>query len=101
MRDALRELRADAVGAGDHRAVAARERALQLADLARRQDGEGGLGADALAAGQPAEPVAFLGAGEADHAQELLSHPHFGVDGALTAACPQSPQPARRAPTLT
>ena len=58
--DALGELGADALGAGDHRLVAARDGAVELVAGQRGEDGERDPGADALDRGQQPEPVALV-----------------------------------------
>src|SRR3546814_13802460 len=101
MRDSLRELWPDAVRARDHRAVAAGERALQVADSERREDRECDRGANALDAGEQAEPVGFLGLGETEQAQEILADEQLGVDGEIAADRAQGVQRARRCPDET
>ena len=69
---------------------------MQLGGIEGGEDGERHAGADALHAGEQAEPVALRLAGKADKANELLADQHLGMDGYGVARPAQSGEAAGR-----
>ena len=94
--DPHRQLGADAVGAGNHRLVAARDRPAQFDRVEHRQDRQRDPAADALDPGQQPEPVALGGGGEAEQGDRILAHLHFGEQQRRFADRPDRRQCPRR-----
>ena len=81
----LGELGADAVGAGDHRLVAAADGGRQLLGAEHRQYGQRDAAADALHAGQLPECFALSGRTESEQGPAVLADLQLGEDGDVPA----------------
>ena len=79
--DAAGQFWSDAIGARDHRSVAAANGERQIGGFNRGQYRKPNFAANTLHARKQAEPVTFFAGGKADKAHVVFRHLHFGEDG--------------------